>query len=117
VAILKAPQDQASLDQLKAQLLQQINSNPDVRRAAITGAVQQLSVRQKFVGRKYRELLDGCSAQNAIELPDETVLMLTLSAARLRDAAAFDRWSQELKRRYPTAEMEKWLKELRAPAP
>lgn len=117
VEVVNAPLDQATMEDLKNRMLRQIDGDPALRRAALTGAVQQLTVRQQFVGRKYRELLDQQGARPALDQPDETVLMLTLAAARLQDAAAFERWSQELKRRYPTSEIEQWLNQLRTPTP
>jgi hypothetical protein len=113
VAAVKAPADPATLDDLRQQFLQRLKADPDLQRAAVTGAVRQLEVRQQFAGRKYRELLDGKSVDNPLELPDETVLMLTLAAAKVRDEPAFERWSQELTRRYPTAEIRQWLNQLR----
>lgn len=117
VEILNAPRDKATLEDLKKQFLQQIDSDPAIRQAAITSAVQQVSLRQKFVGRRYRELLDEKHNEAPMSLPDETVLILTLSAAQLRDAPAFDCWSKELQRRYPTPEIQKWLSQLLTPTP
>lgn len=116
IEVLKAPLESSTMDDLKGQLLEQINRDPDIRRAALAGAEQQLKVRQEFVGRNYRGMLDGNRIENAMSLPDETVLMLVLSAARLQDSSAFDAWTQELTRRYPTPEVKQWIKELRAPS-
>lgn len=113
IELIKAPVDAATLEDLKRQFLIQVNTNPLIRQAAITGAVQQLAVRQKFVGKKYRALLDEHAAADPKGLPDETVLMLTLSGTQLQDVAGFNRWSKELKRRYPTKEIDQWLNQLR----
>ncbi len=116
VGILSAPRDAKALEEIKAQLVRQIETDPNTRAAAITSAKQQLSIRQQFLEKKYRELLDQHRDRPAVDLPDETVLMLVLSAAQLREVAALNLWSQEMKRRYPTPDVEKWIRELHAPS-
>jgi hypothetical protein len=116
VGILKAPQDQMAGEDLRTQLLRQIKTNPGVREAAISGAGHQLDLRQKFVSRKYREVLDPHASANPVLLPEETVLMLVLSSAQVRDVSSLDLWSQELKRRNPTPETVTWLNQIRRSA-
>jgi hypothetical protein len=116
IDILNAPRDQESLENMKAQLVYQIQTDPGTREAAIKSAQQQLSVRQQFMEKNYRALLDQHRDRPAVELPDETVLMLMLSAAQLRDGSALELWSQEMTRRYPTPEVEKWTRELQEAA-
>lgn len=116
IGILNAPRDKAALEEMKAQLVHQIQTDPNTRAAAIASANQQLLIRKQFLEKKYRELLDQHRHRPAVDLPDETVLMLVLSAAQLHEAAALELWAQEMKRRYPTPEVEKWIRELHAPS-
>lgn len=116
LAVLETPYDKAALEQMKAQLLAAMHSTPDLRNAAIAGAEQQLAARQKFAQKKYREMLAEYRERAPESLPDETVLMLVLGSAQEKDSAAFSPWSQELTRRYPTPEVQKWIKQIR-PAP
>ena len=112
VEVLKAPRDQTAMEDLKDKFIAQLKTNENLRRSAITGAVQQLTARQQFASRKYKELQAEYAARIPSDLPDETVLMLTLSSARIQDMPSFQRWSQELKRRYPTPDIEQWLSQL-----
>lgn len=117
IAWVKAPSEPVSMEDLKRRMLERIRRDPKLKEAAIAGAAQQLEVKQKFVGKHYRELLDAHRGAAAMEQPDETVLMLTLSAARLKDEMELDRWSKELRRRHPSTDTDTWLNQIRSPAP
>lgn len=90
-----------------------LKSDPESRELAGRVAIRQLEHRRKFLARQYAELLQEHAASDAVAQPDETVLLLTLSAARQLDRPALDRWSQELKRRNPQPEVDQWIKNLR----
>lgn len=90
-----------------------LKSDPESRELAGRVAIHQLELRRKFLAREYGELLKDYAASDAVAQPDETVLLLTLSAARQLDRPALDRWSQELKRRNPQPEVDQWIKNLR----
>lgn len=117
VKILALPSDANALSQQRSNLLEQINGDDQLRRAAVTGATRQIAARHSFVNREYRELLEAYRLADPAETPDESILLLTLSAARVSDSSHFHQWSQELKRRYPMAQIERWLEELRNPVP
>lgn len=115
VAMLNAPRDKGVLDELKAQFLRRMNSSQAVRDAVRAGALRQIALRKTFVLKKYRELLDEYRDMPPIQLPDESILLLTLSAAQEKDASAWPVWSGELLRRFPTPEVKKWLNQLIPP--
>jgi hypothetical protein len=79
-------------------------------------AGQQLQLRRLFVERRYSELLARLRGQSPHTLPSETVLLLTLSAASVRDLASFDSWSLELQRRFTSVDVAEWLSQIRADA-
>lgn len=115
VGMLKSSRDTVALGEMKAQFLRLMSSSDAVGAAVRAGALRQLALRQKFMLKKYRELLDEYRGMSAIQLPDETVLLLTLSAAQTKDAPDWSLWAEELLRRYPTPEVKTWLNKL-APA-
>gem|GEM_PF-5185695 len=79
-------------------------------------AGQQLELRRMFVERRYSELLTRLQDQLPHTLPSETVLLLTLSAASVRDLTSFDAWSLELQRRFTSSDVAEWLNQIRADA-
>ena len=93
-----------------AKLLQ---TSPESRELAGKVAIQQLEVRRQFLQKQYPQLLRDHEEAHPPTLPDETVLLLTLSAAKLTNTPALDRWSQELRRRYPQPEVQSWLATLK----
>jgi hypothetical protein len=87
------------------------------RRAPLVAAVErQLQVRDRFLRRDHAGLIADHRAAVDINLPDETLLLLVLSSSQERAAAEFERWSRELRRRFPDPTVVSWLQSLQ-PAP
>jgi hypothetical protein len=102
----------ASQDALRARLSEYLLNNPQGRKLATAATARQLDLRKRFVERDYRGLLEDHRLADPVSLPNETVLFLFLAAAHEKDATALDRWSQEVKRRVPTAEVQEWVKQI-----
>jgi hypothetical protein len=90
-----------------------LQRNDGSREIAGRVAIRQLEIRRQFLQKEYARLLRDHAASNPTSQPDETVLLLTLSAATQTGTSELDRWSQELKRRYPQPEVQQWLETLR----
>lgn len=97
---------------LQSQFQDQVRNSPEVRKLVAKAALRQLEVRKQFVERRYADLLRKFSDQQPTSLPDETVLLLTLSAAQQKNTTALDLWSGELRRRNPHPEVEAWVRTL-----
>ena len=108
--------DAAAATAFKSNLCNLLKGDADSRELAGRIAIHQLEIRRQFLAKQYRQLLREHATADAAGQPDETVLLLTLSAARQADTPALDRWSQEIKRRYPQPEVEQWIKGLRLAA-
>lgn len=93
-----------------------LQGTPESRALAGQVAIQHLEIRRQFLQKHYAQLLGQHTHADPAAQADETVLLLTLSAARQADARALDRWSQEIKRRFPEPEVEQWIKNLRLAA-
>lgn len=109
------PKDGAlgKLQELKNNWLKMAAENPEIKKAALKAAEKQLSLRQKFLEKNYQGILKDYHGQPPLEAADETVLILTLAAAKYQDSPAFSIWSQELERRYPNPEVQAWLEKIR----
>lgn len=90
-----------------------LQGDPESTEIAGRVAIHQIEIRRKFIEKRYGQLLREHADADAARQPDETVLLLTLSAAQQADSLALDRWSQEIKRRYPQPEVEQWIRNLR----
>jgi hypothetical protein len=99
---------------LKNRFSNRIREDEETRKLVAEGAIRQLSVRRQFVEQKFADLLKAHAGKVASQLSEETVLLLTLAAAREKNATAFELWSGELRRRKPQAEVETWIRSLRA---
>lgn len=112
---LVAPADAASTAAAqRAGLLALLESNADARAVAVASASAQLQVRQRFLARRYRELVADHATREPLSLPDGTLLIVLVSAHEVGDAKAVARWAQEVRRRYPQPEVAAWLKTLTA---
>lgn len=100
-------------EELKNSWLKMVGENPEIQRAALKAAEKQLSLRKKFVEKKYQEILKDYSSKPLLEASDETVLLVTLAAAKNQDRPAFSIWSQELERRHSDPEVQAWLEKIR----
>jgi hypothetical protein len=106
----------ADVTAFKGDLRRWLQGDAQGRELAGRVAIQQLEIRRRFLRKEYAELLRGHAHVTPASQPDETVLLLTLSAATQGDTPALDRWSQELKRRHPQPEVEQWLGSLKPAA-
>lgn len=99
---------------LKSRLSERIRNDEETRKLVARAAIKQLEIRRRFVREEFAELLKAHAKEDATQLSQETVLLLTLAAAREKNTTAFDLWSGELRRRNPQPEIETWIKSLRA---
>ena len=76
-------------------------------------AEKQLEIRRMFAQQEYESLLKTFQKGSPFQLPTETILILTLSAAQTRDLAGFDKWAMELQRRLDDPELKTWLQQIR----
>ena len=83
----------ANAADIKANLSKLWASDPASRELAGRVAIKQLELRRQFLGKQYSQILRDHAHVNPTAQPDETVLLLTLCAAREADADALDRWS------------------------
>lgn len=113
VEALKTKPAPQALGTMRTETASFLRQHPDIQSAAVTGAVRQLDFRQAFLKHDFARLLSQNQATEPMNASDETVLLLVLAAARQADRPAFDQWSQELRRRHPEPEVNRWLKELR----
>ena len=83
----------------------------------IASARKLLQDRQQFLARDYSALLDANRDTVPLTLPNETLLLLFLSAVQVQDALEMERWGQELKRRHTRqSEVGAWVDEMTAGA-
>jgi hypothetical protein len=76
---------------------------------AFASAKAMLTSRKTFLEKRYDELLIKHRSANPTAVTTETALLVFLSATALQNAAEIERWGQELKRRYPDREVERWV--------
>jgi hypothetical protein len=105
--------DKESETQRIETLRRRMESNPNLREFATTATLRQLSARKQFMEKRYDELLELHGLADPKSVTDETALLLLLSAARAPDSRALDRWSQEIRRRFPSTEVKDWIESLR----
>jgi hypothetical protein len=101
---------------LQTNLLEYLKRDSAARDIAISAATNQLQFRQRFARGEHQALLTEHKLSHPVNLPEETVLLLTLAAAGERNALDLDRWSQELKRRNPSPEVASWIQEIKRAA-
>ena len=93
----------------KKQLKRVLDTKDAASELAFASAEAMLSARKTFLERKYDELLSRHHSSNPTAVTTETALLVFLSATALENASEIERWGQELKRRYPAREVEKWV--------
>lgn len=90
-------------------------TNPEALKIAEEVLRSLLEDRALFVQEKFSELVARHEKSIETEQIDESVLLLVLAAAAVPDQTAFDRWSQELRRRFPQPEVAEWIESLKNP--
>lgn len=104
--------DPAEVRAFKRKLKEELILDSSTGRAAVASMKQMLETRKLFLQRDYQAIIDQYQTANPMALPDESVLLLLLSGARLENQLEVDRWGQEIKRRYPNQEVTDWVSEL-----
>jgi len=104
--------DPAEVREFKRKLKGELILDSSTGRAAVASVKQMLETRKLFLQRDYQAIIDQHQTANPMALPDEAVLLLLLSGARLENQLEMDRWGQEIKRRYPNQEVIDWVSEL-----
>jgi hypothetical protein len=112
LAALSSP---AAIGQVgRASLARVLKDGTGARAAVVTGLRRLEANRRLFLQGNYTRLLAEAHPGGPLTATDETVVLLTLAAARTNDRAALERWSQELRRRRPERRVERWLQRIRA---
>ena len=109
---LLEPERPEAIAEIRAQLEELLARDLGARRLATRVTNEQLRVRRLFLARRYHLLVDEHRADRASDLPDATLVLLVLSADQIEATALRDRWSIELRRRYPDPELAAWLSDL-----
>ena len=104
--------DPAEVRAFKRKLKEELILDSSTGRAAVASMKQMLETRKLFLQRNYQAIINQHRSANPMALPDESVLLLLLSGARLGNQLEMDRWGQEIKRRYPNQEVIDWVSEL-----
>jgi hypothetical protein len=104
--------DPAEIRTFKRKLKEELIQGSSTGKMAVSSIKQLLETRKLFFQRDYQAIVDRYQDANPMALPDESVLLLFLSGARLEDRLEMDRWGQEIKRRYPNQEVIDWVSEL-----
>lgn len=116
IAFVSVEGERLAAAQLPARVAELMGGDA-ARRAPLVAAVEtQLKLRQRFLRRDYSALL--ASHRNAVDvnLPDETLLLLVLSASHENVPSDFERWARELRRRFPDPSVAPWLHSLQPAA-
>jgi hypothetical protein len=114
LAALSSP---AAIGQVgRASLARVLKDGTGARAAVVTGLRRLEANRRLFLQGSYKTLLAEAPPGGPLTATDETVVLLTLAAARTNDQGALQRWSQELRRRRPERRVERWLQRIRADA-
>jgi hypothetical protein len=93
----------------KKQLRRLLQDGNAAGNVAMASAVKMLEARQQFLQRDYDGLLATHRDSNVTAVTTETALLVFLSATALQDPSEIERWGQEIRRRFPDREVERWL--------
>ena len=93
----------------KKRLRWALEANGAASEMALASAHAMLGARKAFLEKRYDELILKHSDSNPTAVTTETALLVFLSATALKNVYEIERWGQELKRRYPDREVERWL--------
>ena len=110
--VMALENDSAEVRAFKRKLKEELIQGSSTGKVAVSSIKQLLETRKLFFQRDYQTIVDRYQDANPMALPDESVLLLFLSGARLEDRLEMDRWGQEIKRRYPNQEVIDWVSEL-----
>ena len=93
----------------KKRLRRALEANGAASEMALASAQAMLGARKAFLEKRYDELIMKHRGSNPTAVTTETALLVFLSATALKNVYEIERWGQELKRRYPDREVERWL--------
>ena len=111
--LAKVPPSGDDVAKLTGGLEQTLQQNPQLRDVIAKAAQRQWDIRERFLRHQYSSLLLQHAHADPLTLGSETVYLLFLSAAKAANTEAYDRWAQELKRRFPSTEVSAWICESR----
>lgn len=115
VALVSVDGERVTAGQLQSRVAEIMRQDSPVRAPLIAAVERQLQMRERFLRRDYAGLIATYRPTDARNLPDETLLLLVLSSAQQSATAEFERWSGELRRRFPDRSVASWLQTLPPP--
>ena len=108
-AIAVASESVKRVAAFKKQLRRLLQDENPAGNVAMASAAKMLEARQQFLERDYDGLLATHRDSNVTAVTTETALLVFLSATARQDESEIERWGQELRRRFPDREVERWL--------
>lgn len=107
--IAHQPATMPDIETFQQQIRQAIVNNTAEGKLAIASAKKLLRDRKIFLARDYSGLITNYLETEPMILSTETVLLLFLAAAELKQQLEVDRWGQELIRRHGETEVRDWV--------
>jgi len=115
IALVSVEGERVAAAQWQSRVPEILRGDSPVRQPLLAAVDRQLQLRERFLRRDYAGLIATHHAMDARQLPDETLLLLVLSSARQSATPDFERWSSELRRRFPDRSVATWLQTLLSP--
>lgn len=107
--LLESTRASAPPDEVRAALKRLLRENPVARDVAVAAASEQLRVRRLFLARQYAQLVREHRASDRTSLPDATLVIVLVSANETGDRDLRDLYAQELRRRHPDGDVDRFL--------
>jgi hypothetical protein len=117
VALVSREGERADAERVRARVSTILRTDSPERALVVAAVSRQVELRNRFLQRDYKGLIGAYRPAAEISLPDETLLLLVLSAAHENSAVEFARWSRELRRRFPEPSTAAWLHSLSSATP
>jgi hypothetical protein len=96
----------------KEQIAAMLKADPALAEAATRAAKRQLELRVAFADNRFAEVVENTRELDPVAVPDETVFLAFLAAAKTGDRQLADQWAEELLRRKPEAKS--WIHDIQA---
>ena len=112
VQLQKASSASEDLNAVLPELSERLRNDAPLRSKVLAAAQSQLSLRQAFAASDFDQVLSLGSETSPDLASNETVLLMFLSSARMKDREAQEVWVRELKRRYPNQDVYQWARTL-----
>ena len=90
-----------------------LKADPALAKAATAAAGKMLALRQAFASNRFVEVVEMNRNTDPLQAADETVLLTFLAAAKVNDQEMTDRWGQELRRRKPSEDINRWIQQIK----